>query len=47
VSRWGEEAARYSPISQNWVWVFQRRDEGRSDASEPQGPAIENSTSES
>jgi hypothetical protein len=47
VSRWGEEAARYSPISQNWVWVFQRRGEARSDASEPQGHAVEDFSSES
>jgi 4-amino-4-deoxy-L-arabinose transferase-like glycosyltransferase len=47
VSRWGEEAAHYSPISQNWVWVFQRRVGGRSNAPEPGNPTLESASSES
>jgi hypothetical protein len=43
VSRWGEEAAHYEPISPNWVWVYQRR----SDAAGPGGGAIESAAPES
>jgi hypothetical protein len=47
VSRWGDEAASYEPISANWVWVFQRRSQEQSDASKPNNTALEPASSES